>query len=121
MCNGHPQLNRGTQRWFPPKTLKALFRLSRVLLDLKKYTLSGTIKFVSVLSSQGTFSLFEITRASVFFPKNFRCNAMYYESDNVSDSSLHHIFNPKIIGFLFFAKNSLVGGVKSEKLNFRKS
>ena len=46
---------------------------------------------------------------------------MYYESDNVSDSSVHHIFNPKIIGFLFSAKNSLVGGVKSEKLNFRKS
>ena len=46
---------------------------------------------------------------------------MYYETDNVSDSSLYHIFNPKIIGFRFFAKNSVVGGVKSEKLNFRKS
>ena len=46
---------------------------------------------------------------------------MYYKSDNVSDSSLHHIFNPKIIRFLFFAKNSLIGVVNSEKLNFRKS
>ena len=46
-------------------TQKTLFRLSRVLLDLQECILSGAIKFVSVRSSQGNLSLFEIIRAPV--------------------------------------------------------
>ena len=51
--------------------MKTLFRLSRLLLDLQKYLLSGAIKFISVQSSysQGNLSHFKITRASVIFPK----------------------------------------------------
>ena len=57
---------------FPLNTFKTLFRLSRVLLDLQKCILSGAIKFVSVRSSQGNLSLFEIIRASVLFSQNFQ-------------------------------------------------
>ena len=46
-----------------------------------------------------------------FFPKNLRCNLTYYEGENFSDSSFHHIFE---------SENSLTWGVKCEKLNFRK-
>ena len=56
---------------FPSNTLKTLLRLSRVLLDLQKCILSGTIKIVSLRSSEGNFSLFKITRASVLFSRKF--------------------------------------------------
>ena len=57
---------------FLQNTLKTLFRLSRVLLDLQKCILSGATKFLSVRSSQGNLSLFEITRASVLFFRKFQ-------------------------------------------------
>ena len=65
------QLSGEPNDGFLLNTLKTLFRLSRVLLDLQKSILSGSVKFVSVRSSQGNLSLFEITRASdqYYFPK----------------------------------------------------
>ena len=36
-----------------------------------------------------------------YFPENFRCKLTYYESENFSGSSLHHI----ILGFLFGKKD----------------
>ena len=39
-----------------------------------------------------------------YFAENFWCNLTYYESENFSDSSLHHIFQSKILGFLFVRK-----------------
>ena len=53
-------------------TLKSLLRLFRVLLDLQKCILSGAINVLSVRSSQGNSSLFEITRASVLFSRTFQ-------------------------------------------------
>ena len=41
-------------------------RLSKVFLDLYKCIRSGAIKFVSVRSSEGNFSLLKIARASIF-------------------------------------------------------
>ena len=57
-------------------TLKTLFGLSRVLLDLQKCILSSAIKLVSVVcvrSSKGNLSLFEIT-PSVLLSRKFTCN-----------------------------------------------
>ena len=45
----------------------------------------------------------------------------YYESENFSDSSLHHIFESENVRFPFCTKNSLTWAVKSKELNFRKS
>ena len=82
---------------------------------------SGTIKFVSVRSSQGNLSLFEIIRALVLLSRKFRCNLAFYESENFSNSSLHRVFESEILGFLFTTKNTPTWGVKCEKLDFRKS
>ena len=107
-----PQLNRGWDGFLLKTILKTLFRLSRLLLDLQKYILSGTIKFVSVRSSQGNFSLFEITRTSVFFPEHFRCNLMQYGSDNFSDSSFLHHFESENFWFPFFCEKQPNRGSK---------
>ena len=69
-------------------TLITLFSLSTILLDFQKCILSGAIKFVSVRSSQGSLTLFEITRA-------------YYESETFSDFSLHCIFESENFRFPF--------------------
>ena len=38
---------------------------------------------------------------------NFRYNLTYYEREIFSNSSFHHIFDPKILGFFFPMKNNL--------------
>ena len=53
-----------------------------------------------------------------FFPENFRCNLTYYEGENFSDSSLYHIFESEILGFLFSTKNSLTYGVKVTRSSY---
>ena len=75
---------------FLQNTLKTLFMLSGVLLDLQKCILSSTTKFVSFRSSQGNLSLFKITKASVlyYFSENFRHNLMLYKTENFSDFSV---------------------------------
>ena len=45
----------------------------------------------------------------------------YYESENFSDSSLHHILESENVRFLFCMENSLTWAVKCKELNFRKS
>ena len=92
---------------FPLNALKKHFRLSRVLSALWKCILSSAIKFVSVRSSQGNLSLFEITRASVLFSRKFQ--TQFYESKNFSDSSLHRTFESENFGFLFLRKTGKLG------------
>ena len=65
--------------------------------------------------------LLDLQELQYYFPENFRCNLTYYESENFSDSSLHHIHESENLGVLFCKKNSLTWEVKWEKLNFRKS
>ena len=103
--------NRGIQRrFFRVKTLKALFMLSRVPLDLLKCILSGAINFVSVRSSYESSSFSEITRASVLFSRNLRCNL----NENFLIPLSITFLNPKILGLLFPTKNSLTWGMKCE-------
>ena len=104
---------------FLQNTLKTLFRLSRVLLDLQKCILSGATKFLSVRSSQGNLRSFRNYKGfGIIFP---RCNLTFYESENFSDSSLHHILESENYRFPFSQKNLVTSVVKYEKLNFRKS
>ena len=93
--------------------LKTLFRLFRVLLDLQKCILSGAKKFISVRSSSGNLSLFEIIRLQYYFPENFSRNLKFYESNSFSDSSLQRIFESENFRFPFSTvKNSLTWGMK---------
>ena len=89
-----------TEQWHPMtcfllNTLKTLFRLSTVLLDLKKYIVSGRrykIWICSAILGELFISLFEIIRTWILFSLKFYCNLTDYESETFSDSSLHHIF-----------------------------
>ena len=60
---------------------------------------------------------------SIFFPENVRCNLTYHEGENLIFLIPLSItfLNPRILGFLFWTKNSLTWTVKCEKFNFRKS
>ena len=60
-----------------------------------------------------TLSLFKIT--------NFKCNLTFYESENISDSSLHHILVSENFRFPFSKNNSVTWVVKYEIINLRKS
>ena len=110
-------LSGATNNGFLLNTLKTLFRLSRVLLDPQKSIINGAVKFVSVRSSQGNLSLFEITRASVLFSRKF-C----MKFDEKCLTKVRHFLiplsitflNPKILGFLFFYEKSLTWKVKCE-------
>ena len=97
----HWKLNtRAPNDVFLINTLKSLFRLSRVLLDLDRCILSDA-------------------RTSVLFSPNFRCNLTNYENENFFSPLFIAFLNPKTC-----AKNSLtwaVKVVKCEKLEFRKS
>ena len=97
---------------FLPHSLKTLFRLSRVFLDLQKCILSGAIKFVSVRSSQGnlSMSLSEITRASVIFSLKFQTQLCASRKINFFYSSTITFLHLKILGFLFPTKSSLTWG-----------
>ena len=97
-------------------TLKTLFRLFRVLIDLQKYILSGAIKFVSVQSSKISLSLFEITRASVLFSRKFQMHFKFYESENFFYSFFHRIFESENFTFPFSAKLSS----EMRKINLQK-
>ena len=56
----------------------------------------------SVILGQGNLSLYEITCAdNIMFPKTLESNLTYYESDNFSDSSLHHICESENFRFPF--------------------
>ena len=88
---------------FLPHSLKTLFRLSRVFLDLQKCILSGAIKFVPVRSSQGnlSMSLSEITRASVIFSLKFQTQLCASRKIHFFLFLYHHIFASENFGFPF--------------------
>ena len=88
---------RGTQRRFPPKYVDNTFWLSRALLDLCKYILSGAIKILTFSIIQGNVNLSKLQGLQyIIFPKNFKSDLTYNESYNFSDYSPHHILDPKL-------------------------
>ena len=73
---------------FFQNTLKTLFRLSKVLLDLCS-VIPGELKSSKLQGLQ------------CYFAGNFRCNSAFYESENFSDSSFYHILESKNFRFPF--------------------
>ena len=47
-------------------------------------------------------SLSKLPGLQYYFPEDFRSNLMYYEGENFSDSSVHHIFESENFRFPFF-------------------
>ena len=70
---------------------------------------------------RGTEVFSKLRGLQYYFPEKFRCNLTFNESENFSDSSLHHILESENFRFPFSKKNSVTWVVKYEKLNFRKS
>ena len=56
--------------------------------------------------SQGTGKLksFELQGLQHYFSEKFRCDVKFYESENFSDSSLHHILESENFRFLLSTK-----------------
>ena len=77
-------------------TLKTLFRLSRVFLDI----------YWEIHSKQRYKDFFcsLILGELESFSENFRCNLTFYESENFCDSSLHHILESENFRFPFSTK-----------------
>ena len=61
-------------------TLKTLFRLSRVLLDLWKGILCALLHLFG--HPRGTWEFLKLQKDQYYFPENFRCNLSFYESEN---------------------------------------
>ena len=78
--------------------------------------------FLSVRSSYGNLSLFEIAGASaVLFSRKFQMRFSLLRRWDFFLIPLSITFlNPKIFGFLFCTKNSLTWGVKCEKKKKKK-
>ena len=90
------RLSGAPNNGFLLNALKSLFRPSTVLFDLQKYNLTSAIKFISVQSFYSNLSLFQITKASELFSRNFRCNSTFYESEFFSDSSFCFFFEKQL-------------------------
>ena len=126
---------------FLPNTLETLFRLSRLEMH-SKWCYNICICSV-ILGELKSFRNYKSLQAlQYYFPENVRCNLTFYESENFSDSSLHHILESENFRFPFhFSKKNCVTWVikyetfifyypgytiflrkmKRKRLNFRKS
>ena len=89
---------RGTQPPFPPKYIKNTFKAiqstfrSLVMHSKGRYKICTCSVILGELESFRDYNGF-----SIIFPKIVDiCNIMYYENENFTYSSLHHIFDPKI-------------------------
>ena len=112
---------RGTQQRFPAKdvenTFQAIESSFRTLEIHSKRRYKICIRFGH---PRGLWVFSKLQGLQTYFPKNFRCNLSFYESEQFSDSSLNHIFESENVRFTFSMKNSISWGVKCEKLSFRK-
>ena len=55
---------------------------------------------------------------NIIFPKNFRCNLTYYDSETFLIPLSIAFLNPKMLGFLFSTKNSVTWEVKCENKSY---
>ena len=53
---------------------------------------------------RGSWVFSKLQELQYYFPENFRPNLTFYESENFSDSSVHHILNPKFQVSCFWYK-----------------
>ena len=88
---------------FLQTSLKTFFRLSRVLLDLLKCILSGSINLYLFGRPKATWVFYKLQGLQFYFPENLRCNLTYFESEKFSDSSFHYIFDSENSRFSFFS------------------
>ena len=111
---------RATQRRFPPKCIESTFwAIQSTFRSLEIHSKRRYKIFIcsAILESFRNYQSF-----TDYFPENFTAIHRFYESEIFLIPPLPIAFwIPKIVGFPFSAKNSVIWGMKCEKLNFRKS
>ena len=109
-----------TQRRFSPKSIENTFYAMQS--TFRSLATNSKWRYKICICSAILGKLESFRNYKFLETRDFRCNFKFYESENFSDSSLHHIFNLKIIfRFPFPTKNRLTWVLKCEKLNFKKS
>ena len=74
----------------------------------------------AILGQLESFRNCKVRASEYYCPENFRCNLKFYESNNFSDSSFHHIFESEKFRIPFSTKNSLTWGSEMQKIKLKK-
>ena len=104
-------------------SLKTLFSLSRVLLDIQKCILSGTINLYPFGHPRGNSSLFEISRNSILFSRKCFKHFKHFITKMrifLIPLAITFLWPERGLGFVFSKKNSLNWGVKCMKFKLQK-
>ena len=89
-------------RLFPPKyTEKSTFR-SLGMHSMRCYKIVSCICSVMLHDPRGTWVFSKLQGLQYYFPENISSNLTYYQGENFSDSSFHHMFEPENFRFAFF-------------------
>ena len=101
---------RSTERSFPPKydenTFQAIQSTALEMHSRRPYKIFICSVILGEMKLQGL---------QYYVSEKFRCNVKFYESENFSDSSLHHILESENFRFLLSKKNSVTWVVKCKK------
>ena len=105
-CQGNVQ---GHQRRFPPKCIEKSFKAIQSAFRSLEMRSKQRYKICICSVIRGELEAFRNYKPGLqcYFPDNFRCNWTFYESENFSYSSLHHIFESENFRFSFSTKSSL--------------
>ena len=88
-------------RLVPPKyTEKSTFR-SLEMHSKRPYKIVSCICSV-ILHDPRELESYKLQGLQYYFPENIRSNLTYYQGENFSDSSSHHMFEPENFRFAFF-------------------
>ena len=111
---------RATQRRFPPKCIESTFWA--IQSTFRSLEIHSKRRYKIYICSAILESFRNYQSFTDYFPENFTAIHRFYESEIFLIPPLPIAFwIPKILGFPFSAKNSVIWGMKCEKLNFRKS
>ena len=106
-----PQLNRGTQRWFPPKIIESTFQAIQTTFRSEEIHFKRHHKICICSFILGQLQSFRNYKGFSIFSKKKSLDAIQC----ITKVTIFLIplsitfFNPKIFGFLLLAKNSPIG------------
>ena len=112
--------NRDTQRRFPTKYIENTLKAIQSTLRSLEIHSNRRYIFASFGSSlyRANWAFSKLHGLQYYFPEYFRCNLTYYESEDFSDSSLHHLFQSENVWFPFSTEPNLkCGKIKLRKID----
>ena len=82
-------------------SLKTLFKAIQSTFRSLEMQSEGRYKICVCLVILGELESSKLQGLQYYFPEHFTCNVTFYERENFSDSSLHHIFESENFRFPF--------------------